>query len=99
MPEQHELAYIGTTRSGAEVWQCPRCAHRMLTTWWPSFKAEVLDEGDAGVAHTGSLGAAMAGRQALRGPAAPLTPGERTWLDHVGIDWDGDGPARDEPAA
>lgn len=87
MPEQHELVYIGTARSGADVWQCPRCPHRMLTRWRPSFQAEVLDEGDPGVAHTGNLGAPMAARQPLRGPAAPLTAGERTWLDRLGIDW------------
>jgi hypothetical protein len=32
-------------------------------------------------------------------PAAPLTAGERSWLDKVGIDWDGDGTGRDQPAA
>lgn len=99
MPEQHELVYIGAARAGAEVWQCPRCAHRMLIRWRPAFQVEVLSEGDAGVPHSGSLGAAMAGRQALRGPAATLTAGERTWLDHIGIDWDGDDPGQDKPAA
>jgi hypothetical protein len=80
------------------VWQCPHCPHRMLTRWWPSFQAELLEEGDPGVSHSGSL-SAMAGRQALRGPAAPLTDGERNWLDDVGIAWDGVGTDRDEPAA
>jgi len=61
----------------------------MLTRQWPSFAAEVLAEGDPGVAHSGRFGAAMAGRQPLRGPAAGLTPGERTWLGRNGIDWDG----------
>lgn len=99
MPQQHELVHIGTARSGADIWQCPHCAHRMLTRWWPSFQAEVLSEGDPGVAHSGSLGAAMAGRQALRGPGARLTAGERNWLDDIGIDWDADGGDRDKPAA
>ena len=71
----------------------------MLTRWWPSFQAELLEEGDPGVSHSGSLGAATAGRHALRGPAAPLTDGERDWLDNVGIDWDAKGIDRDEPAA
>ncbi|MBO0801714.1 MAG: hypothetical protein J2P25_01365 [Nocardiopsaceae bacterium] len=99
MPEQHELEYIGTARSGADIWQCPHCEHRMLTRWWPSFQAEVLSEGDRGVAHSGNLGAPMAGRQALRGPAAPLTAGERNWLDSLGIDWDANGSGRGESAA
>ena len=98
MPEQHELVYVGTARSGAHIWQCPRCEHRMLTSWQPAFRAEVLREGDPGVAHSGSL-AAVSGRQALRGPAAVLTEGERAWLDNAGIDWDADGPDQDRPAA
>lgn len=99
MPQQHELAYIGTTRSGAEIWQCPRCPHRMLTRRQPSFSAELITEGDPGVAHVGNLGDAMAAGQPLRGPAARLTSGERSWLDHNGIDWDGTRPGWDEPAA
>ena len=51
MPDQHELVYIGTARSGAGIWQCPRCDHRMLTRWQPTFQAEVLREGDPGVAY------------------------------------------------
>jgi hypothetical protein len=99
VPEQHELVYVGTARSGADIWQCPRCEHRMLTSWRPTFKAEVLQEGDPGVAHSGSLGAAAAGRHALRGPAALLSEGERSWLDDAGIDWDVEGPDEDKPAA
>ena len=97
MPEQHELVYMGTARSGADIWQCPRCDHRMLTRWQPVFKAEVLHEGDPGVAHSGNLAAVR--RHALRGPAAALTEGERAWLDNVGIDWDADGPDQQKPAA
>lgn len=91
MPEQHELVYLGSTRTGADIWQCPRCEARMLTRQWPSFAAEVLAEGEPGVAHSGRFGAAAGGRQALRGPAARLTPAERSWLDRNGIDWDGTG--------
>lgn len=91
MSQQHELVYIGSTRTGAEVWQCPRCEARLLTRQWPSFAAEVLAEGDPGVAHSGRFGAVMAGRQPVRGPAAQLTPAERNWLDRNGIDWDGTG--------
>ena len=98
MPDQHELVYIGTARSGAGIWQCPRCEHRMLTRWQPTFQAEVLREGDPGVAHSGSLDAA-AGWHTLRGPAAVLTAGERGWLDNAGIDWDADGADWDRPAA
>lgn len=97
MPEQHELAYIGTTRSGAEIWQCPRCEARMLTRRWPSVTAEVIAEGEPGVAHTGRMADAMAAREPLRGPAAQLTPAERSWLDDNGIDWDG--PETGESAA
>jgi len=70
----------------------------MLTRWQPAFKAEVITEGDPGVAHTGSMSATV-GRPALRGPAATLTAGERTWLDENGIDWGGEGPGEDESAA
>lgn len=97
MPERHQLIYLGSTRSGAAVWQCPRCQARMLTRQWPPFAAEVLVEGDPGVAHSGRFGEAMAGRRPLPGPASRLTPAERSWLDHNGIDWDG--PDSDEPAA
>lgn len=94
--EQHELEYAGAARNGAEVWQCPRCGHRIVTRWWPSFQAEVLAEGDPRAVHTGSPGAAMASRSALRGPAAPLTTAERSWLSDNGIAWEGPG---DENAA
>jgi hypothetical protein len=89
-PEQHELEYAGAARSGDDIWQCPRCGHRMLTRWTPYFQAEVLAEGDPPVPHVGHLGAAMAGHRVLRGPAASLTTGERSWLENNGIDWDGD---------
>ena len=97
MPEQHELIYIATTRSGAAIWQCPRCEHRMLTRSQPTFEAELLREGDPGVAHSGNLGAVKT--QVLRGPAAVLTEGEQAWLDNAGIDWDADGADWDKPAA
>lgn len=83
MPEEHELVYVGTAQSGAEIWQCPRCEHRMLTRWSPSFKAEVVAEGDPRVTHSGSMGAAA---------NAPLTPGEQTWLSDLGIAWDPSAP-------
>jgi hypothetical protein len=69
----------------------------MLTRWQSAFKAELLREGDPGVAHSGSLGAVK--RHALRGPATVLTEGERGWLDNAGIDWDAESPDQDKPAA
>ena len=87
--EQHELEFAGSAGNGAEVWLCPKCGHRMVTRWWPSFQAEVLTEGDPRAVHTGSMGAAMGGRTAMRGPAAALTKAERAWLTDNGIDWDG----------
>jgi hypothetical protein len=71
----------------------------MMVRWWPSFQAELVTEGEPAVAHSGNRATAMPSRPALRGPAATLTPGERAWLDNAGIDWDGEAPGEDEPAA
>jgi hypothetical protein len=72
----------------------------MLTRWTPYFQAEVLAEGSPPVPHVGHLAAAMSGHRVLRGPAASLTTGERSWLENNGIDWDGNaGGIEGRPAA
>lgn len=86
MPQQHEVVYVGSERSGAEIWHCRECGHRLLTRWQPRFEVQVLAEGDPQAVHTGNMGAAPAGH-VLRGPAAALTRAERAWLHGNGIDW------------
>lgn len=83
---QHELVYAETVKSGAGVWRCRECGHRLLIRWQPRFEFEVVAEGDPRAVHTGNLGAAPSGHT-LRGPAAVLTSDERSWLDGNGIDW------------
>lgn len=90
MPQQHEVVYVGSEGSGAEIWHCQECGHRLLTRREPHFEFEVLAEGDPRVVHTGSMGAVHGGHT-LRGPAAALTRDERSWLDDNGIDWNGYG--------
>lgn len=56
MQEQHAMQLEKTHPSGAEEWQCPHCAYRIVITWQPQFKKQVLQLGEDGIIHAGGKG-------------------------------------------
>jgi hypothetical protein len=86
VPRQHELSYQGPERSGAEIWHCWECGHRLRLPRQSRFEWEIVAAGDQKAVHTADFAAVPSG-YTLRGPAAVLTSDERSWLDESGIDW------------
>jgi len=59
--KQHTMNLEKTYQNETEEWSCPDCGYRILISWEPRFKKQVLQEGEPHIIHAGGKGGLIMG--------------------------------------